>query len=227
MTKSATSKTGTKNKPVIISPEELQRRIEAADAGDRPIDIYVTQAKIVNNRLNVGYDRSFIKDDELTGEPIEVIKSGTEKGINMVHQDMKVALALLKSHLLILCDIVEAVGKSPDDLDKNIELLGHVAIMEFKCEGSGDNAGVTIVGTMINKRGKKRLLISPFEKFFDIENPYQYREELEMVVNHCQSEARNYYNGKIAPSAPTLFDQDDEMNDNEKPLTEDDHKEDI
>lgn len=145
----------------------------------------------------------------------EISSEISRTGKNIVHDDMKNALSFLRAHLSILCDQVEAQGRTFYELDEMEDLLDKYKVNSFSIGGSDIHEGVTLTGVRYGKGGSPLNLNSAFTKFegTDNEDTYEYSYELRGTINHCNEEALQYIDGKMAPNAQLdLFDQEDDGN---------------
>ena len=185
-----------------------------------------TNSQVTTTRKIKKVKLTKVKTLELTfEETITVIKEedGVEKitsmsadctrtGKNIVHQDMLDGLDLLRSHLAILCDQVEAQDKNYYQLEEDEEALNKYRVNSYSIGGSDIHEGVTLSGIRYSKSGSPLNLNSPFIKWEggDNEDTYENSFELRGMINHCNEEALLYIDGKIAPDAQLdLFDQQD------------------
>lgn len=208
-------------KTKTISKQELQRKILEAAEGENPDQIRITKISIKNGVADIGFDLAFIVPghDGLDGsdpqEPIEVKHGLTLKGTNIIHPDFADAIAMLKSHYAILADFPESrqggLILSPQEIEDNPELLEKIFVTGLTIGGDGDSEGAVMVGNRINYRGRTHNFVTPFEKYEDANDQYQFAIEWAHVIGHCQDEALLYIKGKVAPSAQKdLFEQDDD-----------------
>ncbi|MXV16860.1 hypothetical protein [Hufsiella ginkgonis] len=193
---------------ITISPEQLQEKLKAAASGERPEEIKVTKVKMKKVTADLELERSFIITDDETGDPVQIIQPISMPGKNIAHPALFAAVALLRPHLAILSELPEAVGLSPEELLDSETALEKIFVTGFTIGGEGEAEGVTLTGYKINKRGKTQNLVTPFEKYEDSTNQYEYSVELAHIIGHCQDEAAAYFRGKIAPSAQLdIYDQ--------------------
>lgn len=156
---------------------------------------------------------TIIKDEDGKEKPNSMSADCTRIGKNIVHQDMVDALNLLRSHLAILCDQVEAQDKNYYQLEEDDEALNKYRVNSYSIGGSDVHEGVTLSGIRYSKSGSPLNLNSPFTKWEggDNEDTYENSFELRGMINHCNDEALLYIEGKMAPDAQLdLFDQSEE-----------------
>ena len=176
----------------------------------------ITKVKLTKSKtLDVAFEETItiIKMVDGKEEITTVNADNVRTGKNIIHDDMVDALALLRSHLAILCDQVEAQNISYYDLEDNEEALSKYRVNSYSVGGSDIHEGVTLTGTRFGKGGAPLNLNSPFTKFegSDNEDTYENSFELRGMINHCNEEALKYVDGKMAPDAQLdLFDQEEE-----------------
>lgn len=131
------------------------------------------------------------KDSTLTATYRDETGTVTIEGKNLVTSDLLNSFSKLVSHMAFLCEQKEADGKEfledlPNNLDKVIEVTG------YSIGGDGDNKGVTLTGKRFLKTNKVLNLNSPFTKFEDDNEPYQFAFELEQAISTCEYEVNEY-----------------------------------
>ena len=105
--------------------------------------------------------------------------------------DLRNAFNVLVAHLAFLCEQKEADGKEfledlPEGIDKKLEVTG------FVIGGEDESRGVTLIGKRFLKSNKVLNLNSPFTKFDDENEPYQFAFELEQSIQACEYEVNEY-----------------------------------
>lgn len=131
------------------------------------------------------------KDNTLTASYCDENGTTTVEGKNLVTNDLKDAFNALVMHLAFLCEQKEADGKEcledlPKDIDKKLEVTG------YTIGGEDESRGVTLIGKRFLKSNKVLNLNSPFTKFDDENEPYQFAFELEQAVEACSYEVNEY-----------------------------------
>jgi hypothetical protein len=135
------------------------------------------------------------------------------KGTNIVHDDLKKAFKKLHVHLAVACEEIDQsdikdIDSIPEwDVDadhpKRLTALEevsrkvfHFSCSSYKCDGTGENEGVIMIG-------QKRLTTGEFVK---LESPkvmwsgeYHFINELKVAVDDISHEVQLYRNGKFAP----------------------------
>lgn len=149
----------------------------------------ITKAKIKDDLLQVSYEEI---------HPDGVVDLVEKKCDHLVHGDLRSAFDALRPHLAKLCDLREG-----DVIKKNIENLHeeaftHIKISSFTISGEGEEAGITISGS--KRFGNKVInLNTPFQKWEDEYEPYQFADELSQAVERCIYEVEQYlFHGKHA-----------------------------
>lgn len=175
----------------------------------------ITKVKLTKGRtLDVSFEETVTIIEIIDGKETSktVVADCTRVGKNIVHDDMNDALSLLRSHLAILCDQVEAQGKNYYELEEDDERLDRYKVNSYSVGGSDIHEGVTITGLRYGKGGAPLNLNSPFTKWEggDNEDTYENSFELHGMITHCNEEALLYIDGKMAPDAQLdLFDQEE------------------
>lgn len=131
------------------------------------------------------------KDNTLTASYRDENGTTTVEGKNLVTNDLKDTFNALVAHLAFLCEQKEADGKEcledlPKGIDKKLEVTG------YTIGGEDDSRGVTLIGKRFLKSNKVLNLNSPFTKFDDENEPYQFAFELEQAVEACSYEVNEY-----------------------------------
>lgn len=131
------------------------------------------------------------KDNTLTASYRDENGTTTVEGKNLVTNDLRNAFNVLVAHLAFLCEQKEADGKEfledlPEGIDKKLEVTG------FVIGGEDESRGVTLIGKRFLKSNKVLNLNSPFTKFDDENEPYQFAFELEQAVEACSYEVNEY-----------------------------------
>lgn len=131
------------------------------------------------------------KDNTLTASYRDENGTTTVEGKNLVTNDLRNAFNVLVAHLAFLCEQKEADGKEfledlPEGIDKKLEVTG------FVIGGEDESRGVTLIGKRFLKSNKVLNLNSPFTKFDDENEPYQFAFELEQAVEACIYEVNEY-----------------------------------
>lgn len=131
------------------------------------------------------------KDNTLTASYRDENGTTTVEGKNLVTNDLRNAFNVLAAHLAFLCEQKEADGKEfledlPAGIDKKLEVTG------YTIGGEDESRGVTLIGKRFLKSNKVLNLNSPFTKFDDENEPYQFAFELEQSIQACEYEVNEY-----------------------------------
>lgn len=131
------------------------------------------------------------KDNTLTASYRDENGTTTVEGKNLVTNDLKDAFNSLTAHLAFLCEQKEADGKEcledlPKDIDKKLEVTG------YTIGGEDESRGVALIGKRFLKSNKVLNLNSPFTKFDDENEHYQFGFELEQAIQACEYEVNEY-----------------------------------
>lgn len=131
------------------------------------------------------------KDNTLTASYRDENGTTTLEGKNLVTNDLINAFGALVAHLAFLCEQKEADGKKfledlPNDIDKKLEVTG------YSIGGEDESRGVTLTGKRFLKTNKVLNLNSPFTKFCDDNEQYEFAFELEQAIDACEYEVNEY-----------------------------------
>lgn len=131
------------------------------------------------------------KDNTLVATYKDENGTTTVEGKNLVTNDLKRAFSMLVPHMAFLCEQKEAENKlSLDELPDNIETI--LDVTGYTVGGDGDSKGVTVTGKRFLKSSKVLNLNTPFTKFNDENEQYDFQFELEQAVEQCDFEVREY-----------------------------------
>lgn len=131
------------------------------------------------------------KDNTLVATYKDENGTTTVEGKNLVTNDLKRAFSMLLPHMAFLCEQKEAENKlSLDELPDNIETI--LDVTGYTVGGDGDSKGVTVTGKRFLKSSKVLNLNTPFTKFNDENEQYDFQFELEQAIEQCDFEVREY-----------------------------------
>lgn len=131
------------------------------------------------------------KDNTLVATYKDENGTTTVEGKNLVTNDLKRAFSMLVPHIAFLCEQKEAENRlSLDELPDNIETI--LEVTGYTVGGDGDSKGVTVTGKRFLKSSKVLNLNTPFTKFNDENEQYDFQFELEQAVEQCDFEVREY-----------------------------------
>ena len=131
------------------------------------------------------------KDNTLTATYRDETGTVTIEGKNLVTGDLTKAFTGLVAHMAFLCELKEADGKKfledlPDNIGNILEVTG------YSVGGDGESRGVTLTGKRFLKSNKVLNLNSPFTKFEDDNEPYEFAFELKLAIFACEHEVNEY-----------------------------------
>lgn len=162
----------------------------------------ITKAKLAKNGgLEVSFAETitFLNED---GKTVELNRDNPGViGKNIPHDDLLNGFSLLRPHLAIITDCLEAHKKTLYDLDDDPETLEKFKVNSISIGGSGEHEGVTISGSKKLSGGRLLNLNTPFTKYWDENERYEYADELNSLIEHICTEVELYLDGKIAPDA--------------------------
>lgn len=131
------------------------------------------------------------KDNTLVATYKDENGTTTVEGKNLVTNDLKRAFSMLVPHMAFLCEQKEAENRlSLDELPDNIETI--LDVTGYTVGGDGDSKGVTVTGKRFLKNSKVLNLNTPFTKFNDENEQYDFQFELEQAIEQCDFEVREY-----------------------------------
>ena len=131
------------------------------------------------------------KDNTLVATYKDENGTTTVEGKNLVTNDLKRAFSMLVPHMAFLCEQKEAENRlSLDELPDNIETI--LEVTGYTVGGDGDSKGVTVTGKRFLKSSKVLNLNTPFTKFNDENEQYDFQFELEQAIEQCDFEVREY-----------------------------------
>ncbi|MEI8111146.1 MAG: hypothetical protein WCH59_09170 [Chitinophagia bacterium] len=119
------------------------------------------------------------------------------------HNDLLVKLDALKPHLAVLCEQVEnmlEIDSYQGALEMPHPILSKLKVTGFTIGGSDEHEGVTLIGRRMLANNRVLNLVSPFSKWEDEHNGYEYSYELAVLIQDLQHEVSEYLNGKKAPA---------------------------
>jgi hypothetical protein len=154
-----------------------------------------------------------LKDDfcNYSYELTEGVTAGdicNRSGASIVHDDMKLAFKKLNVHLAVICEEISSndidIDNLPDIADDTLKgkektlarRIDSFAVSAFKIDGTGENEGVTLIGTKRLSTGDYLKLEAPKVKWSE---SYDFINELMADVSECKNEVEAYMNGKTAP----------------------------
>jgi hypothetical protein len=172
----------------------------------------VQKVKAKNGQLTVDYTEHY-QDANYKNEV-------TKTSEQYIHQDLKYALGLLKTHVAAICEMPEAALvniKNPTDEDLNVT-LDKIVITGYSKGGSDDSAGACIIAQRILKTGQVLNITTPFTKFNnETDDGYPHGGALLSAVERCDYEVDAYlFEGKCGFKQLSL-DFDGETAEAEKP----------
>lgn len=145
--------------------------------------------KIKFNRSGMSLEVTYLETMKIND--ISVTNEVVKKCNMIVHNDFIDALAGLKAHFALLCDLRE-VSTFPERYDiahfDHEQFLEKIAITGISIGGDDDSAGVVIIGRKELPSGVLNL-VTPFTRF---DSDYKWREQLEEAVEHLLAETEQY-----------------------------------
>jgi len=144
----------------------------------------IQKAKVKDGQLEATYSEYFAEEN--------YSNTIDKKCAQIIHGDLRRAFDKLKVHLVCISEMPEAdrfdsvnvYEFDPDDLP-NYVVTGYVH------GGSGESAGVTIIGKKLLKSGQALNINTPFTQFID-EDKYPYAGALASDIEACDYEVNEY-----------------------------------
>lgn len=149
--------------------------------------------------LEVEFEQKVISEDNET-----FTFESAQKCTWSPHNDLLLALDALKPHLAVLCEQVEnmfEITTYEKAFNQPHQLLSKLKVTGFTIGGSDEHEGVTLIGRRVLANNRVLNLVSPFCKWEDEHNGYEYSYELAAIISNLQNEVIEYLNGKKAPAA--------------------------
>lgn len=144
----------------------------------------IQKVKIKDGQLEAIYEEHFSSEN--------YSNTITKKCSQIIHADFRDAVDMLKTHMVIVCEMPEAeVIKDVGIYDYSADELANYIVTGYSHGGSDESAGVVIVGQKLLKSGKVLNLITPFIQFED-SDAYMFAGELEVEISACDHEAIEY-----------------------------------
>lgn len=169
--------------------------------------ITIKKAKLRGGCMEIEYTKRIeLSEEHSTSSTI------TESCSAMAHADLIEAFNELTGHLAMICDLRESehvdFGKPglPIGLNK-------ISVTGFTIGGSDEHEGCVLIGQ--KKLGSKVLnLVTPFIKWEDEYDPYEYSKFLYNAITNCMREVELYIGGKAAAIQTEMnFPEDDKAED--------------
>lgn len=153
----------------------------------------IRKAKLKSRSLEVELNDTF----ETEGGPItnEVIM----KCAGLVHDDLRTAFSRLALHMIVICDLRKAEMINNETFEKDdLSDFEDYTVTGFSIGGEDENEGAVIIGSRKFKSGKVLNITTPFTKFSDENNPYEFEDALYNDLQACIYEVELYLDGKYA-----------------------------
>ena len=168
--------------------------------------IYIKKAKLKEGFLEAEYEQVEVQKETEDGEEVNRISSNfIMTSSKPVHPDMVEAFSKLTPHMVFMCEQQDILtgdnGKFEDGSifkDKRMEPF-HVTGVSFG--GSGDHAGVTLVGQKKLRNKRVLNLVSPFTKFEageheDSSDLYDFMYEMRNALYRVEDEVVAFIKGE-------------------------------
>lgn len=133
----------------------------------------------------------------------------------LVHDDLVAAFDRLKIHMVKACDFKKSELITDETIeDFDISQLSDYRIKGFSIGGEDDNEGVVLIGFREFPSGKVLNIITPFIRYADEVDPYDYAPQMADAINAAIYEVEQYlFNDKYAVKQLEIpFDEENDEN---------------
>lgn len=147
------------------------------------------------------------------------VDTTTKKCSAPVHDDLRIAFALLNNHLAHLCFQPLTEHNPAHKENKELPaLICPVHCIGFKLSGNGETEGVTLFGSRTLPNAKAISLSSPTQKWSGDIFEYAHSNELSEIIMQCVGEVELYlFEDKHAPDNQlSLFPEEEEDSEEEQ-----------
>jgi hypothetical protein len=150
--------------------------------------IIVKKAKLKDRSLEVNLEETIT-----TSGGGSVTNEILKKCNTLVHDDLIAAFDHLKIHMVKACDFKksELIDRTTID-DFDLSFLSDYRIKGFSIGGADDNEGVVLIGSREFSSGKVLNIITPFIRYADEIDPYEFSCELADAINAAVYEVEQY-----------------------------------
>lgn len=150
--------------------------------------ISVKKAKLKDRSLEVNLEETIT-----TPGGGSVTNEILKKCNTLVHDDLIAAFDRLKVHMVKACDFKKSELITPNSIeDFDLSLLSDYRIKGFSIGGEDDNEGVVLIGSREFASGKVLNIITPFIRYADEVDPYEFAPELADAINAAVYEVEQY-----------------------------------
>lgn len=150
--------------------------------------ITVKKAKLKDRSLEVNLDETIT-----TSGGGSVTNEILKKCNTLVHDDLLAAFDRLKIHMVKACDFKKSELITKESIENfDLSLLSDYRVKGFSIGGEDDNEGVVLIGSREFASGKVLNIITPFIRYADEVDPYEFAPELADAVNAAVYEVEQY-----------------------------------
>ena len=195
---------GSKDNPIEITLNDNGLEFPEPNSQDGPLMV-IEHAKVQSKEIYIEYNTN------MNGAGADIkLKSGC-----IPHKDLVDAMSQLSVHLVHLCDLQEFQGVEPDQ----VHLCSNIKISSFTISGDDEHEGIVISGS--KKFGNKQInLNTPFTKFSNEHDPYQWSRELSATVQLIIEELKLFINhGKCGETQLDLEFPDNEESSSDQEIS--------
>lgn len=158
--------------------------------------IVIKKAKLRGHSLEVEMQEELMVDGSGS-----VTNEITKKCNTLVHEDLKKAFNKLKLHLIVICDLRHSdIITNAEEFDKiDLEQFKEYEVTGFSRGGEDDHEGVVLIGSRKFSSGKILNIVTPFTKYADENDQYDFASELSLDIASAVYEVEEYlFNNKYA-----------------------------
>ncbi|KAF0190418.1 MAG: hypothetical protein FD166_3811 [Bacteroidetes bacterium] len=171
----------------------------------------VKKAKLKDRSLEVNLDETIITTSGGGSVTNEILK----KCNTLVHDDLLAAFDRLKIHMVKACDFKKSELITPESIESlDLSLLSDYHIKGFSIGGDDESEGVVLIGSREFSSGKVLNIITPFIRYAEEVDPYEFSAELADAVNAAVYEVEQYlFEDKYAIKQLEIpFDEEEHQN---------------
>lgn len=154
----------------------------------------IRKAKLKNRSLEVELTET------ISTEQGDVTNEVIMKCAGLAHDDLKKAFDRLSLHMIVICDLrkSEMIDQSTFD-SEDIDDFNDYEVKGFSLGGEDEHEGVVLIGSRKFKSGKVLNIVTPFTRFADENDPYDFESELYNDIQAAVYEVEQYlFEGKYA-----------------------------
>lgn len=148
----------------------------------------IKKARYKKGKVTVTYEEQVTRDDETFTNTV------TKESNIEPHEDLPKALHKLSEHLALITEQIN------DLYDPGAgRVIAGIRVYQISLSGYDEHEGAVLCGTKTLRGDRKINLVSPFVKFEDEHEEYQFQAEFASNVDEAVKQFEAYVNGKYAP----------------------------